>query len=105
MRRPPLALFFAAFAQRTAEVVAAGILPDVAAGLGISVPTAGMLVTFYAIGIIVSPLLALATTRLDRRTLIVLLCAIFALGHVACALVPNFELLLAARVVCAIVQG
>src|SRR5690606_25471491 len=98
MTLPLLALFLAAFALGTAEFVIAGVLPDVALGLGISIPVAGMLVTAYAIGIAVGgPLLALATNRISRKTLIVSLCATFTLGQVLCAIAPNFELLLAAR--------
>jgi len=106
MSLPLLSLFLAAFALGTAEFVIAGVLPDVALGLGISIPTAGMLVTGYAIGIAAGgPLLALATKSMSRKTLIVSLCAIFTVGQALCAIAPNFELLMVARVIVAVVHG
>jgi len=106
MSLPLLALFFAAFAFGTAEFVIAGVLPDVAAGLGRSVPVAGNLVTGYAIGIAVGgPLLAVLTKKLRRKSLILVLGAIFTLGQALCALALNFELLLGARVLVAVVHG
>ena len=106
MSLPLIALFLAAFAFGTAEFVIAGVLPDVALGLGVSIPVAGYLVTGYAIGIAVGgPLLAVATKKLSRKTLIILLGGIFTLGQVLCALAPNFELLLAARVLVSVVHG
>ena len=106
MSLPLIALFVAAFAFGTAEFVIAGVLPDVANGLGISIPIAGYLVTFYAIGIAIGgPLLALVTKKMARKTLILWLGAVFAAGHVLCAIAPNFELLLAARVLVAVVHG
>lgn len=106
MTLPLFALFLAAFAFGTAEFVIAGVLPEVALGLGISIPLAGYLVTGYAIGIAIGgPLLAVATKKLDRKSLIVLLAAGFTLGQVLCALAPNFELLMVARVFVAVIHG
>ncbi|GLQ52868.1 MFS transporter [Devosia nitrariae] len=106
MSLPLLTLFFAAFALGTAEFVIAGVLPEVALGLDVSIPVAGMLVTGYAVGIAAGgPLLALATSAVSRKTLIVWLCGVFTAGQVLCALAPNFELLLVARVLVAIVHG
>lgn len=106
MSLPLLALFLAAFAFGTAEFVIAGVLPEVATGLGVSVPIAGYLVTGYAIGIAVGgPLLAVATKKLSRKTLILLLGGSFTLGQALCALAPTFELLMAARVLVSVVHG
>ena len=106
MSLPLIALFIAAFAFGTAEFVIAGVLPEVATGLGVTIPVAGYLVTGYAIGIAVGgPLLAVATKKFSRKTLILALGAVFTLGQVLCALAPNFELLMAARVLVAIVHG
>ena len=106
MSLPLIALFLAAFAFGTAEFVIAGVLPDVAIGLDVSIPVAGYLVTGYAIGIVVGgPLLAVATKKLSRKTLIILLGGVFTLGQALCALAPNFELLLAARVLVSVVHG
>ena len=106
MSIPLFALFLAAFAFGTAEFVIAGVLPDVALGLGVSIPVAGYLVTGYAIGIAIGgPLLAVATKKLSRKTLILLLGTTFTLGQALCALAPSFELLMVARVLVAVVHG
>ncbi len=106
MSLPLIALFIAAFAFGTTEFVIAGVLPQVAAGLRISVPTAGILVSGYAVGIAVGgPLLTLATARLSRRTLLILLTVVFTAGQAACALAPDFASMLALRVATAVAHG
>lgn len=106
MSLPLIALFLAAFAFGTAEFVIAGILPDVATGLGVSIPVAGYLISGYAIGIAIGgPLLAVATKKMTRKALILLLGGVFILGQVFCALAPNFELLMLARVLVSVVHG
>lgn len=101
-----IALFLASFAFGTAEFVIAGVLPDVADGLSITIPVAGYLVTAYAIGIAIGgPLLAIATKNVPRKTLILVLSSAFVLGHVLCALAPSFEILLVARVLVSILHG
>ena len=106
MSLPLIALFLAAFAFGTAEFVIAGILPEVASGLGVTIPVAGYLISGYAIGIAVGgPLLAVATKKMSRKALILLLGGIFTLGQVLCAIAPSFELLMVARVIVSIVHG
>ncbi|MHA6691211.1 MFS transporter [Devosia sp. A449] len=106
MSLPLIALFLAAFAFGTAEFVIAGVLPDVATGLGVTIPIAGYLVTGYAIGIAIGgPLLAVATKKMSRKTLILLLAGSFTIGQALCALAPNFELLMLARVLVSVVHG
>ena len=106
MSLPLIALFLAAFAFGTAEFVIAGVLPDVALGLGVSIPIAGYLVSGYAVGIAIGgPLLAMATKKLSRKTLILVLGGVFTLGQALCALAPTFELLMAARVLVSVVHG
>lgn len=106
MSLPLIALFLAAFAFGTTEFVIAGVLPQVADGLGVSIPVAGYLVTGYAIGIALGgPLLTFATTNVARRTLLLSLVVVFTLGQIACALAPGFASLLALRVVIAVVHG
>jgi DHA1 family inner membrane transport protein len=106
MSLPLLALFLAAFAFGTAEFVIAGVLPDVALGLGVSIPTAGYLVSGYAIGIALGgPLLAVLTKKMNRKLLVVLLGIGFTLGQALCAIAPNFELLLLARIFVSILHG
>ena len=100
------ALFAAAFAIGTSEFVIAGILPPVASDLGISIPTAGLLVSIYALGVAVGgPFLALFTSSVSRKKLIVTYISIFTVGHVACALAPSYGLLLALRFSIALVHG
>ncbi|CDX31115.1 Major facilitator superfamily MFS_1 [Mesorhizobium sp. SOD10] len=103
---PLIALFLAAFAFGTTEFVIAGVLPEVAQGLGISVPTAGYLVSGYACGIAIGgPLLALATGKVSRKTLLIGLTIAFTLGQVACALAPDFTSMLLLRVAAAVAHG
>lgn len=106
MSLPLIALFLAAFAFGTAEFVIAGLLPDVAADLDVSIPIAGYLITGYAIGIAAGgPLLAVVTKKLSRKALILLLGGIFTLGQALSALAPTFELLMATRVLASVVHG
>lgn len=103
---PLFALFFAAFAFGTTEFVIAGVLPQVADGLGVSIPTSGYLVSGYAIGIAIGgPLLALATKRLSRKTLLLGLAIAFTIGQAACALAPDFASMLLLRIAVAVAHG
>ena len=100
------ALFLAAFAIGSSEFVIAGILPEVATDLAISIPTAGLLVSLYALGVAIGgPLLATFTGRFPRKRLLLIYVAIFMVGYVACALAANFGLLLLARVVISLIHG
>ncbi len=106
MSLPLLALFLAAFAFGTAEFVIAGVLPDVALGLGVSIPVAGYLVSGYAIGIAIGgPALAVLTKKMNRKLLVILLGLGFTLGQVLCAIAPNFELLLLVRIFVSVLHG
>ena len=106
MPLPLLALFLAAFAFGTTEFVIAGVLPQVALGLDVTIPVAGYLVSGYAIGIALGgPLLTLATTTVARRTLLLGLAATFTLGQVACALAPDFSTMLVLRMLVAVAHG
>ncbi|WP_405778622.1 MFS transporter [Streptomyces sp. NBC_01378] len=98
------------FLMGTTEFVVAGLLPEMADDLGVSVSQAGLLITAFAIGMIVGgPAMAMATLRLpQRRTLIlalILALTVFALGHVVAALSSSFTILLMARVVTALATG
>jgi DHA1 family inner membrane transport protein len=105
-RLPLLALALASFGIGTTEFVIMGLLPDVARDLAVSIPQAGLLVTGYALSVAFgSPFLALATARLDRRTALLLLMAVFILGNLLCALAPSYPLLMAARIVTALCHG
>jgi DHA1 family inner membrane transport protein len=101
-----LALFAAAFAIGSSEFVIAGILPAVSTDLGISIPTAGFLVSFYALGVAAGgPILATFTGRYPRKLLLLIYVSIFTVGYVLCALAPNYQLLLIYRVLIALIHG
>jgi MFS transporter, DHA1 family, inner membrane transport protein len=106
MSLPLVALFIAAFAFGTTEFVIAGVLPEVAAGLGVSIPAAGYLVSGYAVGIAVGgPLLTLATNRFRRKPLLLALTLAFTVGQLACALAPDFTSMLLFRIAIAVAHG
>ena len=105
---PPavLALTAGAFGIGTTEFIIMGLLLQVAADMQVSVPVAGLLISGYALGVFVgAPLLTLATRRMPRKTVLLALMAIFTLGNAACALAPNYELLMAARVLTSLAHG
>jgi DHA1 family inner membrane transport protein len=103
---PLLALVIASFGIGTTEFVIMGLLPDVSESLRVSVPRAGLLVSGYAYGVAFgSPLIAIATARLPRKTALVLLMAIFTVGNIGCALAPTYATLMLARVVTSFAHG
>jgi DHA1 family inner membrane transport protein len=101
-----LALATAAFGIGTTEFVMMGLLPDVADDLHTSVPTAGYLVSAYAIGVVVgAPLLTALGSRVPRRRMLLLLMGLFTVGNLASALAPGFGTLVAARVLAGLPHG
>ncbi len=83
-----------------------GLLPNLAESLGTSIPKAGMLVTGYAISVTVgAPIVAIAVSRLERKTALILLMGVFVLGNFLCAIAPTYNLLFAARVLTALCHG
>lgn len=101
-----LALAISAFGIGTTEFVMMGLLPNVADDLGTSVPTAGYLVSAYALGVVVgAPLLAAGGARVPRKGMLVLLMGVFTLGNLASALAPGFATLLAGRVLAGLPHG
>jgi predicted MFS family arabinose efflux permease len=94
------------FLMLTTEFVVAGLLPEIAGDLQVSVAQAGLLITVFAVGMIVgSPTMALLTRRMPRRVTLVLALVVFAAGHVVVAVSSSFPLLLAARFVTAWATG
>ncbi|MFJ6757326.1 Cmx/CmrA family chloramphenicol efflux MFS transporter [Streptomyces sp. NPDC091273] len=90
------------FALGTSEFMLSGLLPPIAEDMDVTIPQAGLLISAFAIGMVVgAPLLAVATLRLPRRTTLIALISLFGLGQVAGALAPSYELLFASRVVSA----
>jgi DHA1 family inner membrane transport protein len=103
---PLVALGIAAFAVGTTEFAVAGLLPSIATDVGVSVPKAGLLVTAYAIGVAVGgPFLAIVTTALPRKPLLMAVMAVFVAGNVLCAVAPSFWLLVAARLLISFSHG
>jgi DHA1 family inner membrane transport protein len=105
----PIALFalaIAAFGIGTTEFVMMGILPQAAATFGVSIPSAGYLITAYALGVVVgAPLLTASTVRLPRKTLLMALMGLFTLGNVLFALSPNLEFGIAFRFIAGLPHG
>ena len=106
MRKSLLALAVAAFGIGTSEFIIMGLLPDLAKSFSISIPKAGTLVSAYALSVTLgSPLIALLLTRTERKRALLILMGIFVTGNLLCALAPNYELLLCARVLTALCHG
>ncbi len=88
------------------EFLVAGLLPEMAADLGVSVARAGLSITVFAVGMIVgAPLMAMLTLRLPRRLTLLLALAVFAAGHVVAAAGDSFAVLLGARFLTALATG
>ena len=101
-----LALAISAFGIGTAEFVMMGLLPNVAGDLGTSVPTAGYLVSAYALGVVLgAPLLTALGSRIPRKRMLLLLMALFTLGNLASAFAPGFDTLLAGRFLAGLPHG
>ncbi len=100
------ALAAAAFAIGMAEFVVVGILPAIATDMGVDIPTAGQLVSLYALGVAVAaPLLTALTGKLDRRLLSVGLMLLFILANLIAWVAPSYTMLLVGRVLAGAVQG
>ncbi|WAL98515.1 Cmx/CmrA family chloramphenicol efflux MFS transporter [Streptomyces sp. Je 1-369] len=99
----PLAVYIIGlgiFTQGTSEFMLSGLLPGMADDLGVSIPDAGLLISAFAIGMVVgAPLLAVATLRWPRRTALVSLQAAFVAAHVVGALAPGYAVLFVTRVI------
>ncbi|MEU6747221.1 Cmx/CmrA family chloramphenicol efflux MFS transporter [Spirillospora sp. NPDC046719] len=105
----PLAVYvlgLAIFAQGTSEMMLAGLLPQMAADLGVSVPDAGLLISAFAAGMLVgAPVLAVLTLRWPHRRALLAFLGVFAVMHAAGALTPGYGVLFATRVAGAFVYA
>jgi DHA1 family inner membrane transport protein len=105
----PLALWaltLGAYAIGTTEFVIVGLLPTIAGRLGVSVPSAGLLVSLYALGVAVgAPVLTALTGRLPRKVLLLGLLALFTAGNLLAWMAPGYEALMAARVLTGLAHG
>jgi MFS transporter, DHA1 family, inner membrane transport protein len=101
-----VALALGGFAIGTTEFVTMGLLPDIATGIGVSIPSAGHVISAYALGVVVgAPVIAALSARLPRRALLVGLMAAFLLGNGFTALAPGYGSLLLARFVAGLPHG
>lgn len=105
----PLALYAlaaGAFGIGVTEFVIMGLLLEVSRDLGVSVAAAGMLISGYALGVVVgAPILTVFTATWNRKRVLIGLMVIFIIGNAACALAPSYDLLMAARILTALAHG
>ena len=105
----PLALYAltaGAFGIGVTEFVIMGLLIEVGRDLRVSIPAAGLLISGYALGVVVgAPIMTLATARWPRKTVLLVLMGIFTIGNLACAVAPDYWSLMAARVLTAFAHG
>jgi DHA1 family inner membrane transport protein len=105
----PLALWaltLAAFAIGTTEFVIVGLIPTIAASLGVSVPSAGLLVSLYALGVAIgAPVLTALTGRIPRKQLLIALMVLFTIGNLLAWMAPGYGTLMGARVLTGLAHG
>jgi DHA1 family inner membrane transport protein len=105
----PLALWaltLSAFAIGTTEFVIVGLIPTIAASLGVSVPSAGLLVSLYALGVAIgAPVLTALTNRVPRKQLLLSLMVLFTIGNLLAWMAPGYGTLMAARVLTGLAHG
>ncbi len=105
----PIALFaltLSAFAIGTTEFVIVGLVPTIAQDLGVSLPSAGLLVSLYALGVAVgAPILTALTGRWKRKTVLLTIMALFVLGNLLAWVAPGYESLIAARILTGLAHG
>lgn len=103
---PLLALAIGAFGIGTTEFSPMGLLPVIAKGVDVSIPAAGMLISAYAVGVMVgAPLMTLLLSHRARRSALIFLMAIFTLGNVLSALAPDYATLMASRIITSLNHG
>ncbi|AMJ58472.1 MULTISPECIES: MFS transporter [Stenotrophomonas] len=101
-----LALTLGAFAIGTTEFVIVGLIPTIAADLHVSLPSAGLLVSLYALGVAVgAPVLTALTGRVPRKTLLVALMLLFTIGNLVAWIAPGYGSLIVARVLTGLAHG
>ena len=101
-----LALGMGGFSIGTGEFVIMGLLPDAAEDLAVSIPTAGHLISAYALGVVVgAPILAVLSARMQRGTLLMALMLFYALGNFASAIAPSYESMVLMRLLSGLPHG
>lgn len=103
---PLLALAIGAFGIGTTEFSPMGLLPTIAKGVDVSIPAAGMLISAYAVGVMVgAPLMTLLLSHRARRSALIFLMAIFTLGNVLSAIAPDYATLMVSRIITSLNHG
>ena len=103
---PLLALAIGAFGIGTTEFSPMGLLPVIARGVDVSIPAAGMLISAYAVGVMVgAPLMTLLLSHRARRSALIFLMAIFTLGNVLSAIAPDYMTLMLSRILTSLNHG
>ncbi|MER6676727.1 MFS transporter [Streptomyces sp. NPDC000983] len=101
-----LALAIGAFGIGTTEFVIMGVLPQVADDFGVTIPTAGWLVSGYALGVVLgAPLLTVLGTKVSRKKMLMSLMGLFIVGNTLSALAPGFGTMLAGRIIASLAHG
>ncbi|GLV79209.1 MULTISPECIES: MFS transporter [Streptomyces] len=101
-----LALAIGAFGIGTTEFVIMGVLPQVAHDFGVSIPTAGYLVSGYALGVVIgAPLLTVLGTKVSRRKMLMFLMGLFVVGNAISAFAPSFGTMLIGRIIASLAHG
>ncbi|MET1076405.1 MAG: MFS transporter [Pseudomonas sp.] len=101
-----LALTLSAFAIGTTEFVIVGLLPTIAQDLGVDLPSAGLLVSLYALGVAIgAPVLTALSARMPRKLLLLALMLLFTLGNLLAWQAPGYESLVIARIVTGLAHG
>lgn len=101
-----IALAAGGFGIGTGEFVIMGLLPEVATTYGVSVPEAGRVISAYALGVVIgAPIIAVLAAKLSRRTLLLALMGVFAIGNVMSALAPDFLSFTALRFITGLPHG
>lgn len=105
----PLALYalgLTIFGLGTTEFMIAGLLPELATAFSVSVPDAGLLISLFAVGVVIgAPTMTVLTSRVPRKLTLITLLVVFLAGEILAALAPTFDVLMTARVVTAVAHG
>ena len=101
-----LALAIGAFGIGTTEFVIMGLLPEVATDLEVSIPSAGLLISGYALGVVVgAPLLTAIGSKISRKTVLLSLMGVFIVGNLVSALAGTYGVLMTGRIIAALAHG
>ena len=105
----PIALFaltLSAFAIGTTEFVIVGLVPTIAQDLGVTLPSAGLLVSLYALGVAIgAPVLTALTGRWNRKLVLLSLMGLFIIGNILAWMAPNYSSLITARILTGLAHG